>query len=274
MIFNTYQLNGYINTFIESIFHFKGFMPEHTIERVVPTGHVFIIFELDGIKRHTFDNKTLKQNNSYVKVWVSGVHKNYLSISAHENSQMFVIQFKPYGAYPFFNESIEKLSNKVISADKIFGQEILLLRQELLATKTVDEKFKAAELWLNKIYSADKAPPIEIIDIIKQLHSSPTTKYKQIVSAYSKTQKHLIDQFKKYVGVTPKYYQRIIRFNEILQQLHQSKTIDWAQLACEFEYTDQSHFIKEFKHFSGFNPEKYINKNYHKEEPNFFPLDI
>ena len=46
MIFETHTLKAPLNKYIESIFHFKGFMPDHSIERVVPTGHLFILFEL------------------------------------------------------------------------------------------------------------------------------------------------------------------------------------------------------------------------------------
>ena len=107
MTFNTHTLKGTISKYIESIFHFKDFVPDHSIERVVPTGHIFIIFELDGFIRNTFDNDTLKPNNTFTKVWVSGMHKNYISISAHQKSEMFVIQFKPFGAYPFFHLPIQ-----------------------------------------------------------------------------------------------------------------------------------------------------------------------
>ncbi|MFT6865814.1 MAG: hypothetical protein ACJA08_000639 [Cyclobacteriaceae bacterium] len=55
-------------------------MPDHSVEHVVPTGQIFIIFELDGFTRNTFDNKILKSNNTFTKVWVSGMHKNYISI--------------------------------------------------------------------------------------------------------------------------------------------------------------------------------------------------
>ena len=103
MIFETHELKGTIRTYIESIFHFKDFIPDHSIERVVPTGHIFIIFELDGFTRNTFDNSTLKPNNTFTKVWVSGMHKNHISISAHKKSEMFVIQFRPFGGYPFLS---------------------------------------------------------------------------------------------------------------------------------------------------------------------------
>jgi len=75
-------------------------------------------------------------------------------------------------------------------------------------------------------------------------------------------------------GLTPKVFHRIFRFNEILKQLQGKQHLVWAQIAYEFGYSDQSHFIKEFKEFSGFNPQEFINSEYHRdEETNFFPLD-
>jgi len=72
MIFEQYQLTADLEKHIESILYLKNFMPEHSIERIVPTGHVYIIFELDNILRNTFDNETLKPLNSFSKVWISG----------------------------------------------------------------------------------------------------------------------------------------------------------------------------------------------------------
>ncbi|MEL6812254.1 MAG: AraC family transcriptional regulator, partial [Bacteroidota bacterium] len=99
------------------------------------------------------------------------------------------------------------------------------------------------------------------------------TNHQSIVSTYPKTQKHFIQQFKKYAGLTPKVFHRIMRFNEILQQIHKKEHIAWSQVAYQFGYTDQSHFIKEFKEFSGFSPEEFIEADHHKDETNFFPLD-
>ncbi|MBC8755243.1 AraC family transcriptional regulator [Kordia sp. YSTF-M3] len=273
MIFETHKLEGVLHQYVESIFHFKDFMPDHSIERVVPTGHIFIIFELDGFTRNTFDNETLKPNNTFTKVWVSGMHKNYISISAHQKSEMLVIQFKPYGAHPFFHFPIQELNEKVVAAVQLFENKIIELREEILTKKTSKEKFKIVEQWLLDKFHKDKIPSVELLGILEKLQTESVANYGKIIDSYSKTQKHLIDQFKKYIGLTPKYYQRILRFNEILQQIHQSEKIEWSQVAYQCEYADQSHFIKEFKHFSGLNPQKFIKQNFHKDEPNFFPLD-
>lgn len=272
MQFTPYQLTPPTDQFIEAIFHFKGFMPDHSIERVVPTGHIFIIFELDDFPRNTFDNNTLKPNATFSKVWVSGMHRNYISISAHKRSEMFVIQFKAYGAYPYVHIPIEQFNEKVVPAEEIFGPDILNLREKISAKDTTSEKFELAEKWLNDRLDVDKKPPEELLAILEQLQIEPVENYNQLVEGFPHTKKHLIEQCKKYIGLTPKYYQRILRFNEILQRIQKKESVAWAQIAYQCGYSDQSHFIKEFKHFSGFNPSEFLQQ-FNQDETNFFPLD-
>lgn len=273
MIFETHILEQPLLNHIESIFYFKNFQPNHSIERVVPTGHVFIIFELDGFERHTYDNETLEPNGNFKNVWVSGMHKNYLSISAHQNSEMLVIQFKANGAYPFFNCEIQDLNNKVINAQDLFGEAILELRHEIIKHDDVSEKFKLVEQWLNKNYDAKKTPDTAIVEILNLLKTKSERENNSITETYMKSQKHLISQFKTYFGLTPKVFHRIFRFNDLLQQIHQKQNLEWSQIAHEFGYADQSHFIKEFKEFSGFNPQEFIKAGFQNDETNFFPLD-
>lgn len=273
MIFNVHTFKEPLVNYMESMFHFKGFMPDHSIERVVPTGHVFVIFELDGMVRNTFDNNTLKPIANFEKVWISGVHENYISISAHPNSEMFVFQFKPFGALPFLHQQVADLSNRVIPAQEIFGDEIILLHKTIKEANTSEEKFNIGETWLKSRIDNDLLPPKALIDFLSELHKQPVVNYTELNSSYPHTQKHLIDQFKKYIGLTPKYYQRMLRFNEILKKIEQKQKVNWPDVALLCRYSDQSHFIKEFHHFSGFNPTEYIKQEFQHEEPNFFPVD-
>lgn len=273
MIFETHILEEPLIDYIESIFYYKGFKPDHSVERVVPTGHLFIIMELDGFEYHTFDRETLKPNGTYTNVWVSGMHKNYLSISAHQNSEMLVVQFKTKGAFPFLNIPINELNDKVIPAQEILGNEILELRNHVLNSNDGPAKFGIVEKWLLNRFDERRSAPKEIVAILEQIQSKPISDGKEIITSYPNSQKHLIHQFKKYFGLTPKVFHRIFRFNQILKQIQNKESLKWTDIAYEFAYSDQSHFIKEFKEFSGFNPQEYIKADFHKDEPNFFPLD-
>ena len=276
MILENHAISPNLQAYIEAIFHFEGFQPDHSIERVVPTGHIFLIFELDGIPRNTFDNETLTPQHTFTESWISGMHKRYISISAHQESEMFVIQFKPTGAFPFLHLPIHELNGKVVSAEEIVGPEIKALRQELLGKAENTDKFSAAEDWLNSRFRADMIPPPAILELVEKLKQAPAltaSELTQLIQSYPYSQKHLINQFKKYLGLTPKYFQRIFRFNEILAKIYQKQSLSWTQISYDCGYTDQSHFIKEFRHFSGFNPQEFLNQKFSDEEPNFFPLD-
>lgn len=273
MTFNQHQLSSSLASFVEAIFHFKNFVPNHSLERVVPTGHVFLIFELDGFPRHTFDNQDLQINNTFTEAWISGMHRKYITISAHEQSEMFVIQFKAHGAYPFLHFPIQQLNEKICPATTIFGLDILNFRKQLFTATTSVDKFRLAETWLQNRLDTTKILPDELLQILNQLQTAPATNFSKIMESYPHTSKHLIHQFKKYIGLTPKYYQRILRFNEILQKIQNEENISWTQIAYSCGFADQSHFIKEFKHFSGFNPQDFILQDFHKAETNFFPLD-
>jgi len=94
----TYDIKSSLGKYVESIFYYKNYNPEHRVERVVPTGNIFVLFELDNIPRNTYDNN-LNLNGTFLKVWVSGMHQSYINISAENNSEMLVVQFKTLGAY-------------------------------------------------------------------------------------------------------------------------------------------------------------------------------
>ncbi len=120
MIFESHEPKPPFDGLVESIFYFKNFERDHSIERGLPTGQVFVIFELDGMERQTCDNEMLKPIAGYRKAWISGMHQNYISISAHQQSEMFVIQFKAFGAHPFLHVPMEHLANKIVPGTDIY----------------------------------------------------------------------------------------------------------------------------------------------------------
>jgi methylphosphotriester-DNA--protein-cysteine methyltransferase len=74
------------------------------------------------------------------------------------------------------------------------------------------------------------------------------------------TVKHKFDQ---HVGVSPKLFGKLRRFQAVLRRLASASKVDWIKLAQDSGYYDQAHLIREFNHFTGFSPQKFI-KNLEK----------
>jgi methylphosphotriester-DNA--protein-cysteine methyltransferase len=74
------------------------------------------------------------------------------------------------------------------------------------------------------------------------------------------SQRRLIQVFKAEVGITPKLFSRIQRFQQTRTSIQQNPSPNWPALALDFGYFDQSHLIREFHEFSGLSPTEYLNR--------------
>lgn len=275
MIFEMPTPSAPIDKYIECFIYFKGYNPQHSIERVVPDGSIYLIFELDDLPRCTYDNETLEPNMHFTKCWLSGFQKNYISISALPNSEMFVIKFKPGGAIPYLHRAIDEVSNSVVPAEDIFGNSIFNLRDQLILAKTSGEKYLAAEQFLSDKFDSDYVSDASVYEVISSIQCDPEfmeTNMMRLIEASGFSKKHFIDLFRKTVGVTPKYFQRILRFNCILPKVQKQEVISWPQISADCGFYDQAHFIKEFKAFSGYNPKTFLTEQKGHGELNFFPI--
>ena len=86
------------------------------------------------------------------------------------------------------------------------------------------------------------------------------------------TQKHLITLFDKFVGLKPKLFERICKFQSVLKTIEVGRTVQWTDVALACGYYDQAHFIKEFQAFSGLNPARYLVDKC--EYPNYVPIRV
>ena len=79
-----------------------------------------------------------------------------------------------------------------------------------------------------------------------------------VTDALGLSPKRFIERFKFEVGMTPKRYCRVLRFQRAIARAHSGGRVDWVQLALERGFSDQAHLIHEFRAFSGLTPTAYL----------------
>jgi len=114
-----------------------------------------------------------------------------------------------------------------------------------------------------------KLNPCVAFAIGEMIHRPDSLSIKSMNNKIGYSQKHFIEMFRKQVGVTPKAYLKIMRFQKAVRMIDGIADIDWGILARECGFYDQAHFIHDFRHFSGFTPDQYskINTNYQNYVP-------
>lgn len=67
-------------------------------------------------------------------------------------------------------------------------------------------------------------------------------------------------EFKQKVGITPKQYHRIARLNDVYRRLEDNQQVEFTKIAFDCGYSDQAHFIRDFKSIMGVKPTIFIKE--------------
>ena len=154
MILKTHIPRFPLNQFVDHFIYYEGYHPEHSIDRFLPDGNTEIIIDFDDRPQHIYDNQTLKEIQACHNVWASGVRTEYISIPSGKQAAMFVISFKKGMAYPFFPLPMNEMSDRVVDADLLWGNDFAFLRERLLEIKEIKLKFAAVESFLLKHFQS------------------------------------------------------------------------------------------------------------------------
>jgi len=88
----------------------------------------------------------------------------------------------------------------------------------------------------------------------------PQPSVSQAVEQVGFSQRRFIQLFSNEVGLTPKLFSRVCRFQNIIQTAHAQNEVNWAAVALDCGYYDQAHFIHDFHSFPGITPSEYMER--------------
>ncbi len=259
MIYESYIPDPPLNQFIECFIYYRDYQPFHSVDRFLPDGNVHVVIDLTDFPKFIYNNETLKEIQSCQHVWFSGIRKQFITIPSGRDSEMFIIQFQKGKAYPFTEMPMDQLTDSVVDGNLVMTNEIMILREILLDAPEPVDKFRKAETFLQKCYGRKLIHNPFVDFAVQQIMAKPDqSSIMSIAQKVGYTQKHVIKLFREHVGLTPKSFLKIVRFQKALQEIELTKTIDWTRVSFESGYYDQSHFIQDFKQFSGFTPTQYL----------------
>lgn len=259
MVFEIHIPGFPLNQFVESFIYYRDYKPVHSIDRFLPDGNVNIVIDLKDSPQYIYDNETLKEIQACRRVWFSGIRNNFITIPSGKDSEMFIINFHKGKSYPFVEMPLHELTDSVVDGDLVLTSEIMNLREMILESVLIPQKFMVVENYLVKKFR-NKLIANPFIDFaVNKIVSSPNLmSIEQISNKVGYSQKHLIKLFKDNVGLTPKGFLKIIRFQKAIEEIAAAKEPSWTGIAYESGYYDQAHFINDFKVFSGYTPQQYL----------------
>ncbi|MCM3873354.1 MAG: helix-turn-helix domain-containing protein [Pyrinomonadaceae bacterium] len=260
-----------LSQFVENLWLVHGFVADYTREKILPDGAIELIFDLDPEPKSIFEDEVSTRVRTVKKAWISGERTRYIVIGAARNQSMVGVRFRPGGAYPFFRFPISELTESVTELDLIWGRLVDEIRDELSGIESPDARLLRLELLLMRQVQRSLEPNRLIAFAVQQLQHSPQfLAIRDLASMVGISQKHLISQFERVVGLRPKSFARVCKFQSVINLIEKQDQIEWSAIASDCGYYDQAHFIKEFQAFSGLNPSDYVNQR--GDYVNYIPI--
>jgi AraC-like DNA-binding protein len=245
-------LSKYIkNYFIVETDSEIDYLPE---ERVYPSGYATMVFHYGS------PSKFQKKNSSkYIEpnLVICGQQTNYYDLSLSGKTGMILIVFRPHGVKSFFNFPITELLNENLSLQDLANNEAIELEDKLFNSLNNKQRVIHLENFFLKrlIYNNEFERVEHAIKIIE--NSKGKIKAQDIAYEVCLGIKQFERTFSKYVGVNPKKFASIVRFQNVLQINSKDKR-SLSQIAFDNGYYDQSHFIHDFKSLTGLTPKAFF----------------
>lgn len=173
-------------------------------------------------------------------------------IQSSGDLEMIVAVFYPHTIGMFIGQSPLAFYNQEISGFDIGNKPLSSVAQEILESTTLSTGVQILESWLIR-HIEMSVNTDRVGRAVAGLLSDPSLTVNELAESVCLSKKQFERIFSQEVGMFPKEYSRIVRFQRALY-LIQSGESDYAGIAADCGYSDQSHLIREFKKMSGLTP--------------------
>jgi AraC-like DNA-binding protein len=246
-----------LNQYIDYFYYLDGMMafphekilPMPILDLKINLGGTFKVYEADSTTRF----------ETFTDSWWVGLYSTYHNLHWPMDMRFFGIRIKPDGAYPFSQFPLSEIHNRVVPLDAIWGCLAAEIREQLLAAPTIEAGFfRLEQFLLDRLCHPPHGQNVVQHAIAQMEKNHGRVSIHALSEQIGISQNHLTTHFKRLVGVTPKEFARLIRFEYVLHSIDPVKPVNWARIAHRCGYYDQAHFNKDFMAYTGHNPTDYL----------------
>jgi methylphosphotriester-DNA--protein-cysteine methyltransferase len=259
MLFRSYIPCMPLREFIEDFWLYEHYAGEHSFERILPSGTFEMVFNFREDQFRIYDPADLGCYRTYAGALISGPYAGPFVSDVEEETSIMGVHFRPGGAFAILGLPAGVLTNAHVDLRTIWGASATLLREQLCASRQPLRRFRILErALLDRLVrpSTGHHAVRTALNLLAQSHGQIRTR--DLARRVDLSQRRFIEVFAAEVGMTPKLFGRIQRFHHVIAMTRNLAKPDWAQIALDAGYFDQSHLIGEFVEFSGATPSEYL----------------
>ena len=259
MLLRKYRPQPPLSNLVDCLWYAEGANGSHAQERLLPNGESSVIFDLRNQPIRVYDAQNVHRFDTYSSAIFSGARSDCFVIDTDQQERVLGVQFRPGGAFPFFRMPASEIASNSFSLDDLWPREAEQIRDRLMCASSLCELFSTLEhALLAQLFRPPALHPAVSFAVLQLGTRAPAFRVRDVVDRVGLSSRRFIQLFEDQIGLTPKVFQRVRRFQSVLRTLHADSADDMAGLALRCGYYDQAHFINDFKIFSGMTPGEYV----------------
>jgi AraC-like DNA-binding protein len=245
-----------LSDFVEVVWLCESYDVPHQKERLLPDGSVELVINLAEDSIRVYDPHDPEKSYTIPGSVVSGPRSEFFVIDTAGEACTVGLHFKPGGAFPFFRVPVEEMTNESVALECLWGAAAVRLRERLLAASSSQAKLRVLECCLLEQLSKPLERHAAVAFAVNRLAAGASVS--RVVEQTGFSQRRFIQLFSEEVGLTPKLFSRVSRFQKVIRTAHSVDEINWVQVALDCGYYDQPHFVHDFRSFAGITPSEYL----------------
>ena len=262
MIFHSYIPRAPLCHFVTDFWLYENYDGAHERELILPSGTFEMVFNLQDDELRIYRPADPQRCQNFSGAVVSGPYSGSFMSDGAEETCLLGVHFKPGGAVAILGLPAGEFRDTHVDLRTVWGASARGLRERLCALREPLKKFRLLERALLQRLATHTGGHHAVraaLDAVTRTHGRTTTR--DIARAVGLSQRRVITLFSDEVGHTPKMFGRITRFQYAIDRSRNTTKIDWAQLATECGYFDQSHLIRDFVEFASVTPDDYRRRH-------------
>jgi AraC-like DNA-binding protein len=249
--YRSYAPGPPLDGFIEHLWSLSD-APPHARERIVPSGTLELVINLHEDEFRIYDAAGSQPPRRLRGAIVSGAYRAPFVIDTEEHASVIGVHFAPGGAWPFLGAPPGQLADAHLDLETLWPRQAAELRERLCEARSPARRFRILESALVARLRSPRPGHGAVRPALEQI-ARPSVAVADVADRVGLSHRRLIEVFTAEVGLPPKLFARLRRFQRALT-LVQETSVDWAGLALRCGYYDQSHLIREFQELAGFSP--------------------
>lgn len=251
----TFEPSSALRPYVDS-YRYESFTAAHhelsPDQYCLPHGTAELIFQLNKPSCVGWQGDQFKR---FPEAFLVGVTRETTVWKISGETDIFQVRLKPEGFIQLFNRPLADFFNTFVDLKDLLGWKGMHLLEQLRAANDDMARIAVVESFFQQQLRATASENVYFLEALQRIRQAADhLSIESLSKSLHVGERQLQRIFKEKLGLSPKMYHRIVRFSHAYHAIQHNAHLNWADVAFSHSYSDQAHFIRDFKEFAGVTP--------------------